>query len=33
LVGGFNDAGFALLDTLPGDDNVVFSPAGIGTRC
>jgi serpin B len=30
LVAGFNDAGFALLDTLPETDNVVFSPSSIG---
>lgn len=30
LVAGWNDAGFDLLRRLPGDDNVVFSPASIG---
>ena len=30
LAAGFNDAGFALLRTLPDTENVVFSPSSIG---
>ncbi len=30
LAGGFNDAGFDLLRTLPADDNTVLSPTSIG---
>lgn len=30
VVAGMNDAGFALMRTLPADSNIVFSPASIG---